>query len=58
MCLEINECDEGVCSEFADCVNYAGGYSCTCKMGYSGDGENCKGIVHCSLLCDLVSAYL
>ncbi|XP_039518787.1 adhesion G protein-coupled receptor E2 isoform X2 [Pimephales promelas] len=41
-CIDRNECLDGsaVCGPNAECVNSAGGYSCTCKYGYiSSNGE-------------------
>lgn len=38
--LEPNPCDNN-----ADCRNNEGSYTCACKLGYSGDGAACQGIL-------------
>ena len=45
---DIDECD-GVndCHDNADCANTDGSYDCTCKVGYSGDGKTCSGMLLC-----------
>ena len=42
---DTDECAEGThnCSGKADCSNTKGGYNCTCKAGFTGDGQNCSG---------------
>ena len=42
---DINECEAGKhnCHANADCTNTKGSFECTCNLGYSGDGVNCKG---------------
>ena len=42
---DIDECsaDSSPCDENADCTNTDGSYSCTCKQGFDGDGQSCKG---------------
>ena len=42
---DIDECAEGThnCSGKAECINTKGGYNCTCKSGFTGDGQNCSG---------------
>ena len=51
--LDINECDKslgpsGKCGGNAICSNSAGGYSCACKPGYTGDPNvNCYDIDEC-----------
>jgi len=42
---DIDECaiSNGNCSEFSDCTNFQGSYSCTCMTGFTGDGLNCTG---------------
>jgi mannan endo-1,4-beta-mannosidase len=41
--IDINECARGTadCSPNAACVNTAGGYLCSCYLGYPGDGKSC-----------------
>ena len=42
---DINECNASakVCDVNANCQNTLGSYLCSCKAGYSGNGETCKG---------------
>ena len=42
---DIDECatNNGGCSEFADCNNTAGSFTCTCWDGLIGDGVTCTG---------------
>ena len=44
-CLDIDECTEKIddCDQNARCTNNAGGYNCTCILGYKGDGKSCVG---------------
>ena len=44
---DINECvmDTDMCHVNAECNNTIGTYQCTCKVGYSGDGFNCTGML-------------
>ena len=35
--------DETCSNVNAECVNSVGSYSCQCKQGYTGDGDNCTG---------------
>ena len=46
-CLDINECDVGMdnCDEERGiCNNTDGSYTCSCELGFSGDGINCSGM--------------
>ena len=46
VCLsDINECTTGGhnCDVYAECANTDGSFTCTCKTGYSGDGDKCDG---------------
>ncbi len=49
-CIDIDECANGSdnCSENAICVNTDGGFTCTCKAGYEGDGITCVDIDECA----------
>lgn len=42
--IDINECDVPTlnsCDENADCFNFIGGFNCSCKESYFGDGFTC-----------------
>ena len=43
--LDNNQCmqDPSVCDANADCVDTDGTATCTCKNGYTGDGQTCNG---------------
>ena len=43
---DTNECARGTsaCDANAICSNTNGNYTCTCKLGFSGDGRTCTGI--------------
>ena len=44
--IDIKECKEGLndrCDPNSACSNTIGGYECTCKSGFSGDGTICEG---------------
>ena len=46
--IDINECEVGGandCHTEADCLNIDGSYNCTCKVGYTGTGILCAGIL-------------
>ena len=45
--LDINECLNGshACNVTANCINTDGSHNCTCKEGYTGDGQSCQGIL-------------
>lgn len=41
--VDHDECKhDNPCSENAFCRNVQGGYRCTCKQGYAGDGKSCE----------------
>ena len=48
---DVDECTSSspVCDVNAMCQNTHGSFSCTCKIGYYGDGKTCKGLWGVSL---------
>ena len=42
---DIDECETGTdnCDVDATCTNIAGNFTCTCNLGYRGDGVSCDG---------------
>jgi len=50
---DIDECQEGLsdrCDPNSVCSNTIGGYECTCRPGYSGDGSVCHGELNNAML--------
>ena len=49
MFLDIDECSTvaDICDINAVCKNTQGSYTCTCKAGYTGDGQTCSGKIFC-----------
>ena len=49
-CVDVDECTAGTdnCDPNAVCINTAGGYTCTCNSGYSGDGTSCELVIMCT----------
>ncbi|KAL9961296.1 hypothetical protein ACROYT_G030208 [Oculina patagonica] len=47
---DLDECSTHTytCDVNADCTNTVGSYSCSCKTGYTGDGQTCMDIDECS----------
>ena len=43
--LDLDECFtiSDTCDVNADCQNTVGSYICSCKPGYTGDGQICQG---------------
>ena len=46
--LDINECSTGAdaCDVNAKCKNTVGSYTCTCKIGFTGNGRTCTGKIY------------
>lgn len=42
---DVDECEAASheCSQYADCLNMQGAYTCQCRTGYTGNGWQCKG---------------
>ena len=43
---DIDECaspETNECHDNAECSNTEGSYTCSCRVGYTGDGKNCAG---------------
>ena len=47
--IDINECTNGshTCHRMAKCTNSIGSFSCACKIGYTGTGQNCSDVNEC-----------
>ena len=41
-CVDIDECQRGLCDQNAKCENKPGKFSCTCSSGFEGDGLSCS----------------
>ena len=43
--LEVNECEKNIhnCDIHATCGDTIGSFTCTCNIGFEGDGVNCDG---------------
>ena len=46
-CSDTDECttNKHNCADEADCTNIAASFTCSCKLGYSGDGVQCSGML-------------
>ncbi|MBM4345063.1 MAG: hypothetical protein FJ100_16965 [Deltaproteobacteria bacterium] len=49
-CSDLNECSAGTagCDLAAECSNTVGGFTCTCKPGFEGDGKSCSDVNECA----------
>ena len=49
--VDIDECTQGLdnCSENAVCTNTVGSYTCTCSIGFVGDGTSCIGEIYTNI---------
>ncbi|CAH1273470.1 MUC4 [Branchiostoma lanceolatum] len=48
-CQDINECaTANNCHEHAHCNNTAGGFTCACSEGFTGDGRSCRDVDECA----------
>ncbi|KAL5018347.1 hypothetical protein ScPMuIL_004069 [Solemya velum] len=46
-CVDKNECDPDLCSQFQGCENSDGSYMCLCDPGYEKIGSSCQDINEC-----------
>ena len=47
-CMDKDECMLGhTCHNDATCVNTDGSFTCSCKIGYEGDGQTCRAKNEC-----------
>ena len=49
LCHDEDECSIGahICDANAECLNLDGTYTCTCSVGFDGNGEECNDIDEC-----------
>ena len=45
---QCTNCGNLACHEYATCSNNSGNFTCTCKRGFTGNGESCTDINECS----------
>ena len=49
-CPDIDECGmKDDCHQNAECLNFEGGYNCTCLEGFTGNGTYCEGTCMCNI---------
>ncbi len=51
-CVDVNECMLATddCDANAACANTPGGFTCTCNVGYSGNGRTCSDVNECTAM--------
>ena len=49
-CTNINECQDGShnCHPNATCSDTSSGFTCSCKSGFTGNGQNCDDVDECA----------
>ena len=49
-CVNIDECARGLddCDQVAECEDSDGGFMCTCRAGYAGNGQVCQDVDECA----------
>ena len=47
VCVDVDECEADSCDVNAQCTNAIGNFSCSCNIGYSGDGFSCTDTREC-----------
>ena len=56
--VDVNECLGNPCDKNATCGNTAGSFTCTCNIGYTGNGTHCRGkifMVHLTVRLTIVA---
>ena len=43
---DVDECDSNPCDNNAACTDTEGSFTCTCNVGFSGDGLSCSSKYH------------
>ncbi len=59
--VDIDECVEKLdnCHPNATCMNTEGSFTCTCDLGFSGDGKNCTSkYSSCSLKLQVINTWV
>ena len=47
-CVDVNECASDPCGDHSMCRNTDGGFECTCRIGFLGDGYECSPVLELS----------
>ena len=58
--LDVNECSDSAhdCSEYAQCMDTEGSYSCSCNTGYAGNGTMCTSKIMGHYYCTVILAII
>ena len=52
--LDINECNSNPCEQICD--NMVGSYRCSCRAGYTQNGNNCEGMQFCACYVNFIKS--